>query len=463
MKLSSLEVWDARVQSDIDAFSNFKVFAPTDTQPVSDNPFRRPIRPGTLLDITFDGQSNRTVRQRDWLIANRVLNSIYERDFAFLPATQFNAKYGDFIEFYGRDVAGVSDRLRSPLEDLVFAELDGTTGISGQWTSEHLQAFYLNYTKDFAAPDHKALLDRIRGMADPRAGLIFYIIQGAADFLVESSAMGRNVLGNYGPLQSELFKIFIDECGYGVDRARHSTLYQVIMSSLGLESTPHAYWQYYLPTTLYAANYYNYISKDHRYLFRYMGALLHVETGFRVTTAQVEQLIHEIHGDAAEVAYFREHAHIDIHHASMALNSIAMKVESAFGDWALKELVLGFEQSRLIGSRQMHAMKNQLDWADGLVSSGVEDRSDGWQSAVASVSGSNHGSTVEIADRDLRLSVKRGELVVSPLWGVQRVVAAGESIVIREGTLSAIGTQEGCEYVIERRASDAHGAAVSLR
>jgi hypothetical protein len=322
--------------------------------------------------------------------------------------------------------------------------------VSGSWTDRDFVSFYDDYNEKYSAERHQDLLAKIRGLSDPRAGILFYLVQGAADFLVESSAMGRNALGNYGPIQSELFKIVIDECGYGVERTRHSTMYQETMRQFGLDATPHTYWQFYLPETLYAANYYNYISRDHRFIFKYMGALLHVETGFRVTTAQVSALLQDVFGSDINTTYYSEHAHIDVHHAQMALNNIAVRIYEQFGGWALKQVVMGFEESRLVGDRHLSAVRHQLDWMSdigarvdcGLLRWGGESSND-------MADRLNRVTPVEIANTCFKIDVSVGQLGVLPCIGSGVTINAGESLNFEKGSLYSLCPSEDCQYEVQ--------------
>ena len=48
--------------------------------------------------------------------------------------------------------------------------------------------------------------------------------------LIESSPMARYSSGNYGEMGSALFRIIIDELGYGDHKQRHSTLFEKRLS-----------------------------------------------------------------------------------------------------------------------------------------------------------------------------------------------------------------------------------------
>ncbi|KMQ80554.1 hypothetical protein BPMI_04742 [Candidatus Burkholderia pumila] len=85
--------------------------------------------------------------------------------------------------------------------------------------------------------------------------------------------MARNVLGNFSAHQSELFKILIEEYGYGMHEKKHSTIFEEMMRQAGLNATTHHYWQFYTAPSMALTNYFHYISANHQHFFRYLGAL----------------------------------------------------------------------------------------------------------------------------------------------------------------------------------------------
>ncbi|MCH8958661.1 MAG: iron-containing redox enzyme family protein [Proteobacteria bacterium] len=134
--------------------------------------------------------------------------------------------------------------------------------------------------------------------------------------------MARNVLGNFGLAQSELFKVLIDEYGYGVHEAKHSTLFGETLRSRGLSSDVHAYWQFYLASSLALTNYFHFVTRNHEHFFRYLGALYYTEASLAPATRKQSETLRAVHGDRVDTRYFDEHAHIDEDHARMVIDQI---------------------------------------------------------------------------------------------------------------------------------------------
>jgi hypothetical protein len=260
--------------------------------------------------------------------------------------------------------------------------------------------------------------------------------------------MGRNALGNFGPVQSELFKVIIDECGYGVDRTRHSTLFQHVLTSVGLDPTPHSYWGYYLPSTLYTANYYNYIARNHARIFRYLGALLHVESCFRITCRQMAAMMHAVVGPGATVDYFTEHVHIDDHHSAMALDRIIQPAVAQYGTWALEEVVRGFEESRAVGDLHTGGLARQLAWMAAIQDgSAVADPAPGAVlSSGALAAGAASCFFVAAGPRSVR--ARRGALTIEAALDCARELPEGAAVRVPAGVTYKLASATGADYEV---------------
>jgi hypothetical protein len=440
------------VDSWLREYAAHDLFRRNDTDLALDNPYRR------ALPLPREGEAGgaeaadlRALLTTDEsLFQNRVLLTIYERDFVLLPREGFPAKHADFTAYYGSDLTQRGDRIRPHLEARLFGPLERSIQLSGEWTLDRFHAYYHDFVAQYRAEGHGAVTTRVTTLPDPRPALRFYLIQAACDFLVESSAMGRNALGNFGPVQSELFKIVIDECGYGVDRTRHSTLFQRVLESVGLDPTPHSYWGYYLPPTLYTANYYNYTAKNHTRLFRYLGALLHVESCFRITCRQMAAMMRAVEGPGATVDYFTEHVHIDDHHSRMALERIIDPAVAQFGPWVLEEALRGFEESRAVGDLHTHGLASQLEWMaslqDGSALGAPETGPMLHEGALAAGASSNFF----VAAEERRVRVRRGELAMEAMVGCERALPEGAVVRVPAGVMYKLRSETGAEYEVAR-------------
>src|SRR5262245_6139646 len=98
-------------------FADIELFADTHDWLMVDNPYRRPLRTEPLKHLSFNQPMTRDQKLNyTSMAANRVLLTIYETDFVFLPEAGFAAKQRDYQTFYGPQVATLGGQLRPRLE-----------------------------------------------------------------------------------------------------------------------------------------------------------------------------------------------------------------------------------------------------------------------------------------------------------------------------------------------------------
>jgi len=329
-----------------------------------DNPYRRQLRPQVIEHLDFSRvQPRAQLLHYENLAAQRILTSIYEADLMFLPKAGFAERSEDFHRYYSPSNRALGEYIRPALERFAFGFLEEEVETSGRWTTASLEAYRTQLE------DHVSTASRsetaIEKSADPERAARMWLVQLAPDFLSEASPMIRNVLGNYGAPQSDWFKIIIDEYGYGVHNTKHSQLFERTLESVGLRSDLHHYWQFYLNSSLMLNNYFHYLGKNHELFFRYLGALFYTETMLVDFCRRAAELLHRIFGDTADVRYFTEHVHIDVHHGRMAWEKLVRPVVAACGAQVIPEIVRGIEEYRLLEDLADQDFAAQIEWMDG--------------------------------------------------------------------------------------------------
>lgn len=328
----------------------------------TDNPYRRQLRPQVLPHLDFSTPLPRErILEYASLSAQRLLTSIYEADLMFLPKADLARKWDDFKRFYSPSNRALGEMVRPALERFAFGFLDTEIDVSESWTRAGLEAF-LRALKGEEAPSRSELA--IAESTDPQRAARMWLIQFAPDFLSEASPMIRNVLGCYGQPQSEWFKIIIDEYGYGVHSAKHSSLYEHTLRSAGLSPDVHHYWQYYLTSSLMLNNYFPFLGKNHENFFRYLGAVYYTESVLIDFCRRAAELLRRVFGPEADVRYFTEHVHIDQHHSRMALEKLILPAVDACGDIVIPDVVRGFEECRLLTDVADRDFADQIEWMD---------------------------------------------------------------------------------------------------
>lgn len=333
---------------------------------IQDNPYRRPVNTKAVQQLDFSRPLKRAeLLGASALAAQRMLLNIYETDLIFLPASDFAAKRNDFDSYYSNDNKLLGELIRPTLEAHVFKFLKDEINVTGKWSVETLKS----YLQSIVARHEQSELDicnTVLSSADPERACRTLLIQMAGDFLSEASASSRNILGKYGEIQSEFFKIVIDDYGYGVHPAKHSTLYENTLSTCGLMSDVHAYWNFYLPSSLAINNYYHYVSRDHSKYFQVLGAIAWAEAMFSHSCREISKMLRTVFGKKVDTYYFDEHFHIDAHHGRMAFDYVVAPAIAKHGDGVIPDIVRGLEELQLLTSISDEDFKAQVAFSDGV-------------------------------------------------------------------------------------------------
>lgn len=334
----------------IELYASRPLFADTAEWVIRDNPYRRPIdRKGVQQSDFSKPLGKAEALSASALAAQRMLLNIYETDLIFLPESNFAAKRNDFSSYYSNDNKLLGELIRPTLEAHVFDFLKDEIDVTGKWSVAALQS-YLTALVEKHEKSELEICATILSSPDRERAARELLIQLAGDFLSEASASSRNILGKYGQIQSELFKIVIDDYGYGVHPAKHSTLFENTLATCGLVSEVHAYWQFYLSSSLALNNYYHYVSRDHSKYFQAIGAIAVAESMFSHTCRKIPEMLRAVFGKTVDTYYFDEHFHIDAHHGRMAFDYVVTPAIAQHGDAVIPDIVRGMEELQLLTS-----------------------------------------------------------------------------------------------------------------
>jgi len=419
------------------------------------NPYHRPVRSKDIRFLNFTKPLKlEEINSYSALAAHRVLMNIYESDLSFLPYRNDAKQWQDFIQFYKNDNKVLGEIVRPVIEEHVFGFLKDEIEISGSWSKEAL----LKYFKEFARECEESeseLVSTLLSTKDRERAAIFFLVQLASDFLSEASAMARNVLGSYGLLLSELFKILIDEYGYGVHATKHSTLFESTLESCGLNPQIHTYWQFYLASSLSLVNYCHYVSRDHSKFFRYLGALYYTEASLASVTRQQSKMLRTIFGSKVDTRYFDEHTHIDRHHGRMVLEKLILPVIDQYGTVIIEDIVRGFEEFRLLQEIADNDFITQIKWADSIPTYQVaaaaiyqQIQADKINSPLETfVEVKAERSTTHVHDEHRLLVIESGEMDFWPIFGEPlRFKAGGVMLIPRHRLHGSIVQSDECVY-----------------
>jgi mannose-6-phosphate isomerase-like protein (cupin superfamily) len=413
-----------------------------------ESPYRRPVRPQDMrFGIFTKPLGFKDLNKSGHLQAQRLLQNIYEQDLVFLPKTGV-LRLSEMRDFYNSDLRVLGQVARPVLECYAFNWLNSGVGATGSWTLESFRIWSESIVQGINTSESE-LTRFISKTNKPKEAIKFFFIQCAGDFLAEASAMARNVLGNFDCHQSELFKILIDEYGYGVHRKKHSTIFEKMMQEAGLNSNVHYYWQFYTAKSMALTNYFHFISADHSKFFRYLGALYYTEASLAFSTQTQAKAVRMAFGDEVSTLYFDEHAHIDVHHGRMAFEKLIKPIVREYGEDILVDIVRGFEEFRLLQDVADQELFSHLAWHEKLAPLSISQMPISQENLVDHEFVESKGELSVTHTHGVRelFSVQSGEInvVVSPFLDFS--LRAGESIVIPPGILhGTLVTSAECRY-----------------
>ncbi len=395
---------------------------PTDLSGLSIEALAEPVR----LETLFTQRS---------LLLNRLLFNVYEQNNLYLPTERFSEEdTRAFHGFYEPGFVAANAVMRPALENTCFDFLSRELSVQGPWTVETLEAYCTERLRAYEASPSETCR-RVQESACPKEAARLFLLQVAPDFISEASQMARALPGNFGPVHSELMKIFIDEFGYGVHPKKHSTLFEKTLESVGLSSRVHTYYYWYLPSSLVMTSYFHWITSHKPRWFEYVGALYWIEAVVPHFNRQYSKLLKAVFGrDGVDTLYFDEHVGIDIHHRRMAFDKLIRPMVQLYGESVIPAMVRGIEASRLLGDVAERDFLAQMDFCDALHSGRATPASPGDLSR-AEERPRGYFLEPQVCDRDTVLAVAQGEVEVDGGYLRPRVLKAGEALQVPAGRM----------------------------
>ena len=277
-------------------------------------------------------------------LQHQTLLRAYQSRYVLLPSTGAD---GDAVERlrrrYDPQSLACVDAARTALEDQLITPLVEAARAAA--AGRDWAAFADDLVTRVRAAPEDPLVTFLRTSPNREAHYRNFLLQSSADLLAEASASAMGVMGEFGPAQSALFRILVDEFGYGVHERKHSVLYRSVMRDFGLPDEYNACWRMFDTAALHLHNTIHALFQSPRYLFAQVGFLLHAETAYQRSTRDHFRYLSEFHPDA-DARYFAEHAHIDLHHTRMVIDEVARPLVETPGPEVGIEIVAGAELTR---------------------------------------------------------------------------------------------------------------------
>jgi hypothetical protein len=267
----------------------------------------------------------------------------YQARYVLLPSV---APPGSLVERLKRHYDPVEmaklERHRHGLEALVAPQADAARAAAA---GRDWRAYAETLLVEVRAQPETAFVAHLRASPLREALYRHFLVQSSADLLAEASASALGVVGEFGTAQSALFRILIDEFGYGAHGKKHSVLYRAVMRDFGLSDEYNACWPLFDTAALELHNVIHNLFQNPANLFMQVGFLLFAETAYQRSTQDHFRYLREFHPDV-DARYFGEHAHIDLHHTAMVIDEVAGPLVAAYGPEVGTEIVAGAELTR---------------------------------------------------------------------------------------------------------------------
>lgn len=333
---------------------------------IQDNPYRRAVRPQDLefLDYRKPPLKADQVLYLRALIGHRMLFNIYETDLVFLPKVADPSIWNEFELFYSNDNKVLGERVRPALETHLFHFLDEESPASESWSADSLKEYFCSIYQSYKRSGSR-IADVVLSAHDRERVATTFLIQLLGAYLSGVSAMTRGLLGDYGSFQVQLSKALADGgYTYNSDVARRTARLKSMIRSCGLNDQPHAYWQFYLSSSLALANYSHYVARDHSKFFRYIGALFYQEMRFDALREQQSRMLHEVFGPRIDTGYFDEPRRDVQDYAQVAFDELLTPLLTLYGNRIVQDLARGFEDFRRLHEIAEDDFIVQVTWAD---------------------------------------------------------------------------------------------------
>jgi hypothetical protein len=280
---------------------------------------------------------------------HRTLMRAYQNRYVVLPARWPGGSLAEHLDArYEPAEAARLEALRPALEtELIVPALVAAKAAAA---NAQFDAYAEALLPELRGSGENALIAFLRG--DPNRDHHYrnFLLQSSADLLAEASASALGVVGAFGAPQSALFRILIDEFGYGAHGQRHSVLYQAVMRDFGLDDEYDAYAPLFDTAAIELHNVIHYLFQNPRNVFLQVGFLLFAETAYQRSTRDHFRYLREWRSDV-DARYFGEHAHIDLHHTRMVIDDVARPFIATYGDEVGREIVVGAELTRAAFAR----------------------------------------------------------------------------------------------------------------
>jgi Iron-containing redox enzyme len=186
---------------------------------------------------------------------------------------------------------------------------------------------------------------------------------GSFEGLVESSHLPRILGGAANSVQCTLMRVFQEEYGNGRLSRKHSTFFAQMLNEFGMNTKPEGYFDFIPWEVLACSNHSYLISERKRYFLRYNGGLTYFEISVPATFKSYVAAAQRLAISNAAMSYWEVHIKEDERHGRWMLDDVALPLAEMYPNDAW-ELVLGYDQEKLMGDRAAQAVFQSIREAE---------------------------------------------------------------------------------------------------
>lgn len=183
------------------------------------------------------------------------------------------------------------------------------------------------------------------------------------DGLVEASRLSRILGGAANEVQCTLTRVLIEEYGNGRLSRKHSTFFAQMLSELGLKTAPEAYFDLVPWEVLASINHNFLLTECKRHFLRYNGGLAYFEVAGPAVYRNYLAAAKRLELSDAAMGYWELHIREDERHGRWMMDDVALPLVEQYPDHAW-EIVLGYDQEKLIGDRASTAVVRSIREAE---------------------------------------------------------------------------------------------------
>lgn len=259
----------------------------------------------------------------------------------------------------------VRDKIETPWQQWELAQLD----VEALQKVDVKQALVSRGARDLDPPLSEDSLYLREQMT--KAGYRRVLAIGSFDGLVEGSRLSRILGGAANEVQSTLTRVLLEEYGNGRLARKHSTFFAQMLVELGMHTEPEAYFDLVPWEVLASANHNFLVTERKRYFLRYNGGLMYFEVAGPAAYRNYLAAAERLGLSEAAMGYWELHIREDERHGRWMLDDVALPLAEQYPDDAW-ELVLGYDQERLMGDRAGAAVVRAAKEADQTLSSNTD-------------------------------------------------------------------------------------------